>query len=56
MDARVIITVGGWFDSLHPVTKAHVRGLIRKNEQKHGWTVQFADQRGKADLSEFDAL
>jgi len=56
MNALVTITVGGWFDSLPPVTKAYVRGIVTKGEKKNGWVVRFADQRGKADLSEFDNL
>ena len=56
MDAKVVITVGGWFDSLPPVTKKYVRGLVNKNSLKHGWDVKFADQRGALHLTEFDAL
>jgi len=56
MDGHVTITVGGWFDSLPPVTQAYVQSMVRKYEKKKGWTVRFADQRGKADLSEFDQL
>ena len=56
MDARITITVGGWFDYLVPVTQAHVRGLVLKNAKKHGWQVNFADQRGAAKLPEFNEV
>jgi len=55
-DARVTVTVGGWFDSLPPATKDFVMRKLHKGEQRNGWRVVFADQRGKPDLSEFDNL
>jgi hypothetical protein len=45
-NARVIITVGGYFDSLPAATKDFVLRKLRTGEQKFGWRVTPADQRG----------
>ena len=42
MDAHVTITVGGWFDSLPPVTKKYVQDMVLKAEKKQGWEVRFS--------------
>ena len=44
-NARVLITVGGWFDSLPPATQDFVLRKLRNGEQKYGWRVNPADQR-----------
>lgn len=45
-DARVIITVGGYFDSLPAATKDFVMRKLRNGESKKGWRISPADQRG----------
>lgn len=45
-DARVIITIGGYYDSLPLATKDFVMRKLRNAEQKKGWRILPADQRG----------
>lgn len=45
-DARVVITVGGYFDSLPAATKDFVMRKLRNGETKKGWRILPADQRG----------
>ena len=54
-NARVIITVGGYFDSLPAATKDFVMRKLRNGENRYGWVISPADQRG-SQVEGFDAL
>jgi hypothetical protein len=45
-DARIIITVGGYFDSLPAATKDFVMRKLLNAQNKKGWRILPADQRG----------
>jgi hypothetical protein len=45
-NARIVITVGGYFNSLPAATKDFVMRKLRKGETKQGWRIVPADQRG----------
>ena len=45
-NARVIITVGGYFDSLPAATKDFVMRKLSNGANKKGWRIMPADQRG----------
>ena len=45
-NARIVITIGGYFDSLPAATKDFVMRKLRNGEKRYGWSVVPADQRG----------
>lgn len=45
-NARVVITVGGWFDSLPLATRDFVMRKINHGVNRYGWVKLPADQRG----------
>ena len=45
-NARIVITIGGYFDSLPAATKDFVMRKLHNGEKRYGWRVVPADQRG----------